>query len=206
MMCLPAGLGLLRPHSSTPPSSTTWNPSDKASEIDLDGLLLTATRNATNNNQWRLVRSTIAHDTGKYYAEIENQQSQMNGLMIGLSPGSLSVNTYPGSSADSFGYHCNDSSPGYCYNNGSQFFGDGQVVGNDGRARIAVDFDAGRIWLGNLTTWKNGGDPAAGTSPTFTFTPNTELFIAAGMYIQFQQAWLRVTGFSGSVPTGFSAW
>lgn len=206
MMCLPASIGLLRPHGSTPPSSTTWNPADKASEIDLSLDLLTAARTATNNNQWRLLRSTDAHDAGKYYAEIENQTSVPNSLMVGLAPGSLSVNTYPGSSADSFGYHCNDSSPGYCYNGGAQYYGDGQLVANSSRARIAVDFDAGYVWLGNLTSWKNGGDPAAGTSPTFTFTPNTELYIATGMYISPQQAWLRVTGFSGSVPTGFSAW
>ena len=36
--------------------------------------------------------------------------------------------------------------------------------------QIAVDFDAGRIWIGRNGTWYNSGNPAAGTNATSTFT------------------------------------
>lgn len=48
--------------------------------------------------------------------------------------------------------------------------------------KVAIDFDAGKLWFGvwngSLESWD--GDPAAGTDPTYTFTPNTPLFPALG--------------------------
>lgn len=48
--------------------------------------------------------------------------------------------------------------------------------------KVAIDFDAGKIWFGvwngSLESWD--GDPAAGTDPTYTFTPNTPLYPAVG--------------------------
>lgn len=48
--------------------------------------------------------------------------------------------------------------------------------------KVAIDFDAGKIWFGvwngSLEFWD--GDPAAGTDPTYTFTPNTPLYPAVG--------------------------
>ena len=206
MICLPASIGLLRPHSSTPPSSTTWNPADKASEISLSSGNMVATRTATNSNQWRLVRVTESRNAGKLYAEIVNNVSPTNGLMVGVCSASLPVNSYPGSSSTSFGYHANDAGPGYCYNNAVQSFGDGSRVGVGSYARIAIDFDAGKLWLGSASAWKNGGDPSAGTSATYTFTPNADLFVAVGEYVSTQAATLRLTGFAGAIPAGFSAY
>lgn len=189
-----------------PPPPVTWNPADKASEITLSGANLVATRSSTNNNQWRLARVTESRNSGKRYAELVNTTSVENSMMAGIVPGALSVNTYPGSSSDSFGYHANDAGPGYCYNNASQFYGDNQRVAGGSYARIAIDFDAGNLWLGNASSWKNGGDPAAGTSPSFTFTPGASLYLALGMYTQPQVVTLRLSGFSGSVPSGFTAY
>ncbi len=48
--------------------------------------------------------------------------------------------------------------------------------------KVSIDFDAGKLWFGvwngSLESWD--GDPAAGTDPTYTFTPNTPLFPALG--------------------------
>lgn len=189
-----------------PPPPVTFNPLDKASEITLSGGDLIATRSSTNNNQWRLVRVTESRDSGKLYAEMVNSNNIENAMMVGVVPGALSVNTYPGSSSDSFGYHANDAGPGYCYNNGAQFYGDTQRVGDGSYARIAIDFDAGNLWFGNASSFKNGGDPAAGTSPSFTFIPGSPLYLALGMYSQSQVVTLRLSGFVGTVPSGFSSY
>lgn len=189
-----------------PTPSVTWNPADKSAQINLSSGNVVATRDAFDSSQWRLVRVTESRSTGKRYAEIVNSVSVENGLMVGIAPAALSVNTYPGSSSDSFGYHANDAGPGYCYNNASQAHGDSQRVGSGSYARIALDFDAGQLWFGNASSWKGGGDPAAGTSPSYTFTPNASLFIAVGEYLNTQAATLRLTGFVGTVPTGFVAY
>ena len=48
--------------------------------------------------------------------------------------------------------------------------------------KVAIDFDAGKLWFGvfngSIDVWD--GDPATGTSPTYTFTPNTALRPAIG--------------------------
>lgn len=187
-------------------AALTWNPADKASEITLSGGDLVATRSGTNNNQWRLVRVTQSRTSGKRYVEIENTADAVNGLLVGVCPSSLSTSAYPGSTATSYGYHCNDAGSGACYNNGAGSLADGNKVAQGSYARIAIDFDAGKLWFGNAANWKGGGDPAAGTTPSFTFTANSDLFIAAGEYVSGQVATLRATGFTGVAPTGFVAW
>ncbi len=42
----------------------------------------------------------------------------------------------------------------------------GFTVGD--RLRFAMDFDAGKIWVGKNGTWMNGGDPEAGTNPQWS--------------------------------------
>lgn len=93
---------------------------------------------------------------------------------------------------------------------------------------VAVDFDAGKIWMGWGASFSTesysragyaassawDGDPASGTGETFTFTPNTPLTPAAS--IMFRDAVTNSTGilclatdpgqqFYG-YPTGFSCW
>ena len=44
---------------------------------------------------------------------------------------------------------------------------------------IAIDFDAGKIWVSKNGTWYNSGNPASGTNQTSTFTGNSATFIPA---------------------------
>lgn len=65
---------------------------------------------------------------------------------------------------------------GWYYDYSSYVTHNGYVI------KVAIDFDAGKIWFGvwngSLESWD--GDPAAGTDPTYTFTPNTPLYPAVG--------------------------
>jgi hypothetical protein len=48
---------------------------------------------------------------------------------------------------------------------------------------FAVDFDAGKIWIGKNGTWYNSGNPAAGTNETSTFTAGTAAWAFWGEYV-----------------------
>jgi hypothetical protein len=43
--------------------------------------------------------------------------------------------------------------------------------------QIAMDCDTGELWLGRENTWYGGGDPSAGTTPTYTFDAALEYAI-----------------------------
>ena len=43
--------------------------------------------------------------------------------------------------------------------------------------QIAMDCDEGEVWLGRNNTWYGGGDPSAGTTPTYTFDAALEYAI-----------------------------
>ncbi len=101
---------------------------------------------------------------------------------------------------------------GFYYNYSSQFLRDGGIM------RWAVDFDTGKMWAGyydyenSHDVWD--GNPAAGTDPTYTFTPNTPLVPAIG--IDFWNGVLQSTAWGGlsahrgnyraTPPSGFDYW
>jgi hypothetical protein len=71
--------------------------------------------------------------------------------------------------------------------------------------RCAVDLDAGKIWFGVNTTWLGGGDPALGTSPTYTFTAGTTLAFMVASQAQVTIANFGQRPFAYTPPTGFKA-
>lgn len=99
---------------------------------------------------------------------------------------------------------------GYYYDYSSYVTRDGYVI------KVAIDFDAGKLWFGiwngSLEAWD--GDPAAGTDPTYTFTPNTPLFPALGwkfLHTGFLCTAMVELGCSRDFarrlpPSGFSYW
>ena len=48
---------------------------------------------------------------------------------------------------------------------------------------FAIDFDAGKFWVGKNGTWYNSGNPAAGTNATTTFTAGSSDWAFWGEYI-----------------------
>ena len=112
--------------------------------------------------------------------------------------------------ADSYIYGLLSETRGYYYDYYSYYYADDYVV------KVAIDFDNGYIWFGtwngSLDTWD--GDPAAGTDPTYTFTPNTSLFPALGwkfLHTGFLCTAMVELGCSRDYarrlpPSGFSYW
>lgn len=100
---------------------------------------------------------------------------------------------------------------GVYYNYQSDFFKDGGIM------RWAVDFDAGKMWAGYYDSQNSKdhwhGDPVAGTSPSYTFAPNTHLTPVVGVKygsfplpVAYGQLAANLSTQRASPPSGFSRW
>ena len=82
--------------------------------------------------------------------------------------------------------------------------------GSNDKMMVAIDFDAGKLWVGSNGVWS--GDPVAGTGHAWDFTPNNELYVYAGFnelnsdIAPFSViAYFNPSSFSYSIPTGYTA-
>lgn len=175
-----------------------------------------------------------SRSTGKAYFEFNFRRASTTetDYCFGLSTGSHSPTDLPGFSAESWalctesiGFYHNSTQTttadsyinalasdvrGWYYDYSSYVTYSGYVV------KVAIDFDAGKIWFGiwngSLESWD--GDPAAGTDPTYTFTPNTPLYPALGW--KFKHTGFLCTAMvelgcsrdfaRRNPPSGFSFW
>jgi len=188
-----------------------WNPLDAATQLTLSSNDRVCTRSSTDNNSWRSVRSVTSHHSGKWLAQCRiNANGAANGSMIfGVGTSAASLNSYPGAGVTSWGAQANNSPTARTYTNGSSSNTGAAAVGVGGSAIVAVDFDAGLIWFGDsVAGWYGSGNPAAGTNPRYTFTPNTTLYLMLGQYSSpMQNTLLNGPGEATvTVPSGFAMW
>lgn len=199
-------------HGSTPPPAAAayWNPADKSVDVDLSE----SDHVATNPDVfgWACVRSVTSHGSGKWYAEIE-RISGVEPPICGLGTSAVGIEyNFVGSTAA--GWSMQHYYPGY----GSRAIYNNAIVGSpvsgvtDGSyQRLAYDADSGNLWTGDADEWVGGGDPAAGTSPTFTLASSTVLFVMASLFragsvstsVRLRSA---AGDMAGTIPSGFSAW
>lgn len=194
----------------SPPASVYWSPTIKSSHMTLSEA---SDRLATNdNNAWEGVLSITSHTSGKWYAEVQRGGTPGWAHIHGLrkTTTSASMSTFCGQDADGWGLQTDNlAGAAAVLNNGA---GTGATaappIGDGGYVRIAYDATSGSAWLGNETVWAGGGDPAAGTSPTFTLTAGTALHVMGSTNGNGTNARLRTDAadFGGTIPTGFSAW
>ena len=175
-----------------------------------------------------------SRSTGKAYFEFNFRRASTTetDYCFGLSTGSHSPTDLPGFSTESWAL-CTESI-GFYHNSTQTTTADSYInalasnvrgwyydyssyVTYNGYAiKVAIDFDAGKIWFGvwngSLESWD--GDPAAGTGPTYTFTPNTPLYPALGW--KFKHTGFLCTAMvelgcsrdfaRRNPPSGFSFW
>lgn len=82
-------------------------------------------------------------------------------------------------------------------------------IASSDRVRIAIDIDAGNLWLSYWTgtTWIGGGDPASGTSPTYTFTPGLSARFAANPRgLGAVTTLVLPSNWASSAPAGYGIW
>lgn len=199
---------------------TRFNPERKSSDITLYDEELQADSNAPTGGA--SVLSVDGKITGRYYFEIQPNQlyTDNSGFLTGVMVGDVSYTQYTGASNDSYAIASTSA--------GSATWTVGVATNSDAEGgsdvnhyhRIAVDVGTGEVWLAasnrSSGAWIGGGDPATGTSPTYTFTPDTtRKYISAsprrGDAVNVSdrnKLVLKVdpSEWSDSAPSGFSGW
>lgn len=184
------------------PAAVYWNPLKKHPNISLSGDGRTA---LGSGSTWQSVFAVQGRSAGKRYFETFVDINGDWAMFHGIGIAALALNNFVGSGAGGFGVGYR---PGFGdFHGGAGAPGLG-VIPVGSYMRWAVDLDAGRLWVGSATAWSRGGSPAAGTTPTVTFTPGTELFPIASLYSPATKCTLRVApaDMAGMVPAGFLAW
>lgn len=158
---------------------------------------------------WRTARVSSYKSSGKLYIEFECVTGSGNAFyMFGFASSGFTASDYLGTSNYSAGL-----SDGTPYNSGFDTATSTGVTGNPTVGMIyalAIDFTAGKAFIAKNNTWLNSSDPAAGTNPSFTFTPGTvgslaaaiSLYVGGGIWKVSPTAALQTY----SAPSGYSEW
>lgn len=189
----------------TPPTFTTWNPSDKDAAIALSSGNAVATGSGA---AYKSVRSNTSHTTGKkYYEQVAVTQAAPAGPYIGFASSAFLLSADLGSSSISFGI--DPFSTFQAVSGGGLSLAGSHAAGSTGdRWMVAIDFDAGKFWIGKNNAWLSSGNPSTGANAYGTFTANPTLFPGTTCYNNSNSAQLYAgaSSFSYTMPTGFSAW
>ena len=181
--------------------AVTWNPNDKNANLTLSNGNLTVSDDGPNAQ--KSVRATESFSSGKLYWEWSVDQRVTNAHCVGWCDSSQPLDYHIGrsSAGNGWGYHLT----GRLYHNNSYTnvtaYDKGDVI------MIAIDFGAGKLWVGKNGTWEGGGNPGAGTGETRDDIDTTPLFPGAGTYDSSHSgtANFGASSFSYSVPSGFSS-
>lgn len=167
-------------------------------------------RTFKGSGTWSNARSLNSQAVGKWYAEIYIIDQEYNySSAIGLATAAYtSTDALVGNNSISWGMQSSDNITGARLRHNNAYAGTAitPAVTENSYMRVAVDFNAGKAWFGNSTAWIGGGDPATGTSPTFTFTPNTPLYLIGGSSGSIIRLATKTNELLGVVPTGFDPW
>lgn len=183
-----------------------WNPSDKHADITLSGSNLIATRTVNTGPDIVIVRSVTSHNSGKFYAECQ-ATAYSNAVHVepfGMAQSTEVLNDFLGNTSLSYGYLAD----GETAFNGTFTANAGNALAVGEWARLALDMGAGNLWFGDSTGWVGGGDPAAGTTPTYSSVAAATWFLACGPGDVNDKMTLNTGGsaFNYTIPSGFTAW
>lgn len=189
---------------SSSEQTVTWNSADKASNVVLSNGDLDMTCNTAS---FGAVRATLSRTSGKYYFEI--YVVAVNGSSrAGIADGGASMTTYIGNSAKGIGCNglavLNITGAGW-----SEVGADGSATETVGDTDMfAVDITNGLFWLGKNGTWRDSGNPSAGTNQSATISAGATIYPAASSYSpgSTYRIVTKTASFAYSPPSGFSAW
>ena len=153
---------------------------------------------------WAATPSTFTLNTGKWYFESGSSTvSPSNFHGLGLRPvGMVASVEYCGSISGSYGCIVNNTLINL-YSGGVLTASSSGTYTSSSVFQCAVDFDAGKIWFGDGTSWVGGGNPSTGTTPSYTFTANTPLVPYISTYVSAPSVNFGQRPFAYTPPTGF---
>ena len=189
----------------------TWNPVYKnATVATTDGNL--SANSGASAAVHRMIFGTQGFTTASYFEITTSGGTTAMVSIVGVGQATTGTadGVYVGSYSKSFGlgYATNAA---YWYVNGATNANGAATNLVDGTWGFAVDPANGKAWVRNtLGNWIGGGDPAAGTLPTFTWTsdglpwfPVMSFYNVATTFVVILNAGQR--SYSFTVPSGFSA-
>lgn len=192
-----------------------FNPADAHGNIVLTSSNSVAASNHPGGTTWVSVRGVTPRGAagGKWYFEVEDTVDGTNGHLCGVMTAAANLATYLGAGAGGWGVQPNAPGHFYVYTAGSytDFPSSTLKITAGGRCKFAYEPATGKLWMGTSGGgggWHGGGDPAAGTSPTWTLTAGTVLYPAASLNLTVQRVTLKnqVGENSMAIPSGFSMW
>ncbi len=195
----------------------TLNPSDKSANLTLSASSSgTANCRATRggSTSYEMVRATQAIGATDlvYFEGNCSIASGSDGCIIGMTTSGATLNSNaPGLTTPSFGMVMTDATDLAYYLSTVSTHSGYLKNPTGGYGHFAINNAAGKGWLRNSSAsypgWAGGGDPAAGTSPTFTFTAGQSWYPALSLYTNSQIADMNfgATAFNGTAPSGFRA-
>lgn len=155
----------------------TWNPDDNTTTLSNGNLTSTGIVNS-----YRGVRSITYKSSGKWYWEI-TVDTAIAGYF-----------RYIGANSPTGDLHF----PTWGVDTQS-WATTGDIIG------VAVDLDAGKLWLSLNGVWRNSGDPVAGTNPAFDNLTGNIYAAWGGRYDHSLTANFGASTFSYSAPSGFNS-
>jgi hypothetical protein len=194
----------------------TFNPSDKGPNVALSNGNRDATR--SSGTGFENVRCTTGKNTGKFYAEIEILTIPASGTvdspLVGFCTSTYSLTDFLGNALGGTSVQTKNagSANGFFFSNTGAsnlgVFTDRTCV-----VSIAIDFDAGKAWIGRDNEpsgafVESNATIVAGNSPNMTFTPNTTLFLAATVNRATHSCRINCgqDPYARTPPTGFGDW
>ncbi len=211
--------GIVAQRRDTAPAvvQSQWSATNKASDVVITGSGYDVHSTAATESGG-IVVSASGKSTGKFYAELSNVQSgTLTSLGVGLHRGVSSLGTYIGGNATGWGAWIEGTGGNTrrTYTNNASANSQTISFALNQRCRVAIDIDAGKIWIAHFgsSTWLGSGDPAAGTSPTYSFTPD-----GAAYYLAACPRSGNVSGtgnkirlispglWANAAPSGFGVW
>lgn len=199
-------------------SIPTWSLVKKGSKFSIiDGVIAEGQGGGSAAFSSVAVLSNVAKSTGKWYVEIQLTDGAAGNVTfragVARATHPLEGNTVGaaglGASSDSW---CMTAGNGECYFNGNfLYFGADElnIESPNDRWGIAYDASTGKVWFRKvgIGTWRGGGDPSAGTQPSYAAEPG--LHFAASLSATDGNPegtfWI-VDRVQAQIPAGFSYW
>lgn len=195
-------------------AQTSWSSVNKTASIALSNGNADCAETSVSTTTGGTVLSDSGHSTGKFYVEMRcvGYDATVGATGCGLHAGAGSLANYIGQDVDGWSsFATGGGAPNRnTYHNAVLANSIVNGINPTGtNVRLAVDLDAGKLWLSyyGSSTWIGGGDPAAGTSPTYTFTPSGTYYLAYTPRVYGAKGRLvAVANWSYSAPSGFGVW
>jgi len=148
-------------------------------------------------------RGTLGMTSGKWYFEgTRNSDTSLSNIGIlgdyDITDNGGDVSPQKGVTWDSRGYYYTDAT-----STSASSYSTGDTI------CVAFDADTKKVWFRNGSgSWEGGGDPAAGTTPSYTITTSSSAWFA-GVLSETDGGWSALdfgqSGFAQTPPSGYSS-